>query len=166
MDECHISLIHSLVLAHKPMRILELGVGSGVLTRLMMEACNKNQRGNVLAVDNFFDWHGQCPDHLKDLDIVKASEESFIDAAIAKNTRFDLIISDADHYNTQKWMNKTFSICNKGGIIIYHDVTNTDFPNLGNIIDYVKANGYSHFLFNKNSLPSERCERGLLVIIK
>jgi hypothetical protein len=40
------------------------------------------------------------------------------------------------------------------------------FPNLKKILDKTQERNLSHFLFNKDSLASERCYRGLLVIFK
>jgi predicted O-methyltransferase YrrM len=81
--------------------------------------------------------------------------------------RFDFIMSDADHFRTQEWFAHVYAnLLNSGGILIYHDVTNPQFPNLMRIYEDCVRNGHHHVLLNANSRKEERCDRGLLVIFK
>jgi hypothetical protein len=60
-------------------------------------------------------------------------------------------------------------LLNDGGILIYHDVNFVDPDAFMNLKDlYRKAKQYQmrFHLFNQNSLPDERCQRGMLVIFK
>jgi hypothetical protein len=77
-------------------------------------------------------------------------------------------LSDADHWNTQNWFDLVYSkILSRGGILLYHDVTNLAlFPNLLQIFEDALRNSYHYVLFNRNSRPGERCDRGLLAVFK
>ena len=169
IDKNHIDLIYSLLICAKPIKTLEIGIGSGLVTQKIVEAYEYNKiKPQIDCVDNFFDWNQHMPEHiskLKSVNIINMSEEHFISSC---NNTYDFIISDADHYNTHKWIDQTCGLLNKSGILIYHDITNSMFPNLLSILNYFQTNrtNYSHFLFNKSTLAGERCHRGLLVIQK
>lgn len=170
IDNNHIELIYSLIICHKPKSLLEIGVGSGYTTRKIIQAFQYNNIStieNIDCVDNYYDWNGQKPSHLEFLDglvtFIKSSEHDYV---FNCSKKYDYIISDADHHNSDKWIDKTMDLLNPKGIIIYHDITNKNFPNLLKIVDYVETNNLKYFLFNKNSRPDERCDRGLLIISK
>ncbi len=192
MDACHMDLICGLVASLKPSRVLELGVGSGVLTRRILQTLTNYglNDSQLTCVDNFSDFGGKCPAHLGgfpgfdsrvcdfpgfdsrvslcvmgELEFLMALRRVFGFESSPLQV-FDLIVSDADHNNTHLWMDKTLEILNPGGILIYHDVLNSDFPNLRSLITQAGDKGLSHFVFSRNSVPSERCDRGLLVIRK
>jgi predicted O-methyltransferase YrrM len=168
IDNNHIQLIHSLILSHKPKTVLEIGVGTGLVTKSVLDAFIYNQMPvDFTCVDNFCDWRGSTPigfetfqEHIK---FIQQNEKDFVLSCLNK---YDFIISDADHHRTNEWVDKTYSLLNNKGILIYHDVTNRQFPNLYNIIKYVETNNIHHVVFNKSSLVTEQCERGLLVIFK
>src|SRR5437867_3457846 len=65
MDAVHANLIASVVLAKKPERILELGIGSGILTRALLAAIRVNRHGELESVDNLSDWRGEMPPHIR-----------------------------------------------------------------------------------------------------
>lgn len=67
IDFAHAHLVAGLVLAHKPEAVLELGVGSAYLTRVILEALRQNRHGCLTSVENFFDWRGIKPNHIKEL---------------------------------------------------------------------------------------------------
>ncbi len=168
MDQNHLDLIKSLVICNKPKKSLEIGIGSGAATSKIIEGYEYNKINlDLTCIDNFCDWNGISPIELdyvkqtKNIKFIKSNEHDFIVSNIEK---YDFILSDADHNNTDKWVDKTLDMLNDNGILIYHDVTNKDYKNLYSIVEYVKANNIQHMVFNSNSLPEERCERGLLVI--
>lgn len=167
IDNNHIELIYGLILSNKPKSCLELGIGSGLTTKKIIEAFEYNKIiPNIDCVDNFYDWSGNIPQHIKELNtinLIMSDEYSYIQSCKKK---YDFIISDADHMNAHKWVKETIDLCNNNGIIIYHDVTNPIFPNLYEIILQIKKLNLRYFLFNRNSLSEERCDRGLLVIQK
>lgn len=168
MDENHIDLIYSLIICNKPKTILEIGVGTGAVSLKALQACEYNEiTPQIVCVDNFFDWKGKPPREFeeasKKFQFVISDEKSFVKSC---KDSFDFIISDADHHHTHEWVESTYSLLNKGGILIYHDVTNRDFPNLFGIVNWARKKGVTHMCFNSSSKPNERCERGLLVIKK
>ncbi len=166
MDQNHISLIASLVLCSKPSSILELGIGSGAVTKAVLDAVAYNQHpATMTCVDNFMDWGGVEPPGIRSLpvDLVISSERDFIESC---HLRYDMIISDADHDHADEWIDKTLALLEPGGIIIYHDITNPSYSNLAKIPDRIRELGWSHVVFNKSTRDDERCQRGLLVVFK
>jgi hypothetical protein len=78
-------------------------------------------------------------------------------------------MSDGDHHNTDQWFEYVYdNILNDNGILIYHDINlvEDEFVNLRNIYNKAKERKINFYLFNKNSLQNERCQRGLMVIFK
>ena len=167
IDECHIDLIYGFAVALKPNNILELGYGSGRTTNALIRACDKNNLGKITLVDSWYDWHGSKPDlngieNNSRIELIVSTEENFVRNC---NNKFDLIVSDADHTSSHQWWQQTIDLLNEGGIALFHDVTNNDFPNLKNIILQSEVK-YKTKVFNKSSSSHERCERGLLVLFK
>jgi predicted O-methyltransferase YrrM len=171
IDENHAEFVRSLVMCHKPRRVLEFGFGAGEATRAILAGLQYNRQGfEYTLVDNWFDFGGVPPSAARALadqgvGFVAASEHDFV---AASRSSYDFIFSDADHHNTQEWFDVVYErMVARGGVLIYHDVTNSaGFPNLLRIYEDVLSNGYHHILLNRNSAPAERCDRGLLVIFK
>jgi predicted O-methyltransferase YrrM len=153
IDDCHIDLIYGLIRAQKPHRLLELGYGTGRTNHAIQRAIQANCRGLLEVVDNFYDWGGSRPEHFDDSGFTfhLSDETEFIVGCQAK---YDFIVADGDHHRTDF---KVLNLLNPGGIIVFHDVTNEDFPNLRNLLVL------DGLLFNSSSIESERCSRGLLV---
>jgi predicted O-methyltransferase YrrM len=173
IDTAHAELIRGLVIAHKPKVLLELGVGGGKSVDATLSALNFNQQTyDYTLVDNWLDFGGTIPPEVTDLyqdklNIVTSAEKDYVQNC---NKKFDFIMSDADHHQSHLWFEYVYdNLLNPGGILMYHDVNMIDpkaYPGLKEIYTKCKATKKSHYLFNKNSLPDERCDRGLLVIFK
>ncbi len=172
IDVVHAYLILGLVLSHKPTSILELGLGGGRSCDAILNALDFNKKQvNFTIVDNWLDWNGKIPDGVLEMygnkaQIVTMDEKEFVFST--KNT-YDFIMSDADHNRTDQWFEYVYdNLLNKNGILIYHDVNLIEdaFVNLRNIYNKCQERQLNYFLFNKNSLIGERCQRGLLVIFK
>ena len=170
IDSNHLNLIYSLIICNKPQKSLEIGIGSGAATLKIIQGYEYNQINlDLTCVDNFWDWNGNPPAELeniintKNINFIKSNEYNFI---VSNKQKYDFILSDADHNNTDKWVDKTLDMLNNKGILIYHDITNTNYLNLYSIVEYAEKNNLQHMIFNKNSLSEERCDRGLLVIKK
>jgi predicted O-methyltransferase YrrM len=168
MDDCHIDLIHALVLSAKPKSILEIGIGSGATTLALLDAVKMNGNGaTVTCVDNFGDWNGHSPEGFDRLPaglrFVLSSEEGFVKST---DRTFDFVVSDADHAHTGEWFKETLALVNPGGILIYHDATSPHCPSVCSVVDQARAMVLPLMIFNKSSQPWEQCERGLLIIKK
>jgi len=161
IDECHVSFIVGLIRSAKPYLVLELGYGTGLTTKSIVYALLKNKRGNLIVVDNFKDWDYKKPEHVffEDFTFVESDEKSYLEFT---DKHFDVIVCDADHKNTDKHVDMLLNRLNPNGYIIFHDVTNSNYPNLENIIRKL-PNG---FLFNESSTKNEQCFRGLYVYKK
>ena len=171
IDRAHADLLTGLIKAGKPKNILEMGIGGGQATDAILEGLTYNQQPyNYTLVDNWLDFDGIMPDIIKEtygnrVNIVTSGEREFV---FSCNEKFDFIMSDADHHNTQNWFEYVYEeLLSNDGILIYHDVTLTSqFPNLLQILHRCREFNLNHKLFNKDSLPTEMCYRGLLVIFK
>lgn len=172
IDQAHADLMRGLIVSHKPKTILELGVGGGQGTDAMLNGLEYNsQEFDYTLVDNWNDFGFAEPEAVRAkygdrITIVTSGEREYV---FGCNKTFDFIMSDADHHHTDQWFEYVYSeLLNPGGILVYHDVNIVDneFINLRDIYYKCQALGLSHKLFNANSLPTERCQRGLLVIFK
>jgi predicted O-methyltransferase YrrM len=171
VDACHAALIQALVLSQKPQDLLEIGIGSGASTDAILAALAANgAHRSYTVVDNWLDFGGVLPESVRAkyaqrLRLVTADERDFVGAC---QERFDFIFSDGDHLHAHEWFERVYNdLLRDGGILIYHDVTNVAmFPNLLGIYHACIEQRIAHYLFNRNSLATERCDRGLLVIFK
>jgi predicted O-methyltransferase YrrM len=184
IDVAHAHLITGLVKANKPTTVLEFGIGGGESTDAILEGLEYNQQAyKYTLVDNWHDWMpdimkrvagavGECPAGVIEkygtrIEIVTSTEQQYV---FSCDKTFDFIMSDGDHHNADQWFEYVYeNLLNPGGILIYHDVNLFDddaFKNLITIYTRCQEYGISHQLFNRNSLPEERCQRGMLVIFK
>lgn len=172
MDEAHTRLIHGLACSLKPNRILEFGLGGGASTDALVAAAAWNKNfPKFLCVDNWSDLGGKIPGeaarrYAGKVDFWTDDEGSYVHTT--RNT-FDFIVSDADHASADRWWLEVYDrLLEPGGVLIYHDIDTVEGtnPNLLNILTECHVRELTHWLFNKNSRPGERCQRGLLVIFK
>jgi predicted O-methyltransferase YrrM len=171
IDRAHADLLRGLIVAGKPKTILELGIGGGQATDAILDGLAYNQQDyQYTLVDNWLDFGGTMPEIVGELyndriNIVTSGEREFV---FGCDKSFDFIMSDADHHHTQDWFEYVYeNLLADDGILIYHDVTLTKyFPNLIQILHRCQEFNLRHKLFNKDSLPTEMCYRGLLVIFK
>ncbi|SRR5258708_2257494 len=163
IDDAHCDLIYGLVRAFKPHSVLEFGYGTGKSALAIHRACTANdQPFRQVIVDNWVDWGGSPPSDLLRNFVTTADEEDFVRTT---DQKFDFILCDADHQKTDKyWRRIYFHLLNRSGIVLFHDVTNPDYPNLQAIVD--ESVQLNQALFNMNSQPNERCDRGLLALFK
>lgn len=171
IDRSHADLIYGLIVSRKPKTILELGFGTGYSANKILEGIAYNQNNpRYVVVDNWLDFNYQKPPHATAMEgymeLITSDEGEFVKSC---EDEFDFILSDADHQHTDQWFDLVYEkLLGRNGILIYHDVDTIwqTYPNLLTILDRCKSRKLSHFLFNYDSLLSERCERGLLVIFK
>jgi len=170
IDWAHDLLIAGMLLSKKPARVLELGVGSGFVSGLIARALDMNERGESVCVDNFHDWKGEKPPHIlgleqhKRLTFVFKDEYAFLKQSPAD--QYDLIISDGDHVHAYFFLRDLFRVARKGAVIFFHDTNNPSFANLQKVERVVRAHGLSCYHFKERSLPDERTDRGLLMVVK
>lgn len=164
IDRSHCVLISGTVLSLKPKLILELGVGSGFLSQAILNAIKYNNCGKLISVDNWQDFNGIAQYESKDSwTIVNNNEHDYIKSQ--KENTYDMIISDADHSNSHNWLKSIINISTNNSILFFHDTNNKNFPNLMKIESEIKKMKLASFHFMKNSLNTERCDRGLLMVI-
>jgi len=170
IDANHANFVRALVMCTKPRRILELGFGAGEATRSILAGLHYNERAfEYTVVDNWVDFGGVQPEITKtnEFSAVKFVTSGEFEFVKASRSVFDFIFSDADHYNTQHWFEHVYTnLLSRDGVLIYHDVTNPEFPNLLKIYTDTIKKSYEHILLNGSSRRDERCWRGMLVIFK
>ena len=164
IDRCHIEHIYGVARALKPVNVLEIGLGTGATATALLKALAQNNRGQLTAVDNWFDFGGQQPQlaafDQQRLSVITANEEDFVRNAAPI---YDLIVSDADHNNAQRWWEETVQLAKPGGCVFFHDVTYQHTPNLRQIYEESRQK-YAVQLFNTSTTADEACDRGLLVV--
>jgi predicted O-methyltransferase YrrM len=170
IDACHRQLIAGMVAAAKPTRILELGFGTGATTKAIL---SNSEDAHLTIIDNWLDFGENKPLHAAlsktRLDrishgakLVTADEREFL-ASTPDNT-FDFLVSDADH--TGDWCEEHFRVTKPGSWCFFHDTNQPAiYPGLARTVDYVRERGWMHYHFTKSTLPDEKCERGLLMVL-
>lgn len=193
IDVAHADLLHGLVRAAKPTRVLELGFGGGrACVQILRGLALNRQAAQYVLVDNWTDWDGMRPAILDvamedsamlapevKTTVITADEGEFVrnylaprsaDPDSAKgyeaSSRLDFIMSDADHHHSHEWFNEVYMrMLAPGGTMVVHDVDGT-YPGLANLPKVLATWGVPHKVFDRSSRPDERCGRGLLVIFK
>jgi len=176
MDINHAELIKGLVMASKPTNILEMGVGGARSMDSVIDAIEYNQNNPIYTVvDNWCDFAGSIPQEFLEIygpyitNLISSVEREFV---FSTKDTYDFIISDADHHHTNEWFEYVYNnLLQNGGILIYHDINlfpekRDSFPNLAEIYHKCNELNINYKLFNKSTLPNERCHRGLMVIFK
>jgi predicted O-methyltransferase YrrM len=169
IDSNHVELIYGLILSAKPKTILEFGLGRAVATDRILTAILYNGIPvRYTVVDNWKDFGGKIPDEARNyairVNLVTEDEGRYI---AETSERFDFILCDGDHFNSEKYFDYVYDrLLNSPGILIYHDVVGAEFPNLHEIPRKAAALSLSHFIFATSTRPDEHCERGLLVVFK
>jgi len=168
IDKAHACLLYGVVTSSKPIKVLEIGVGSGFVTRTILHGLDYNCVGNLTCVDSFHDWGGKEPSHIQDLKssgvtLINSTEDSFVHSC---QDKFDLIISDGDHRRGGLWADKVYDLLEPDGILFAHDVLMDRYPTLRNYISIAKQREYSYRVFSENTRKEEMCDRGWLMVIK
>jgi predicted O-methyltransferase YrrM len=165
IDRNHAMLIMSESLSAKPRRILEIGVGTTMISRLLLAAIEYNGVGTLTCVDNWNDFGGVMPSPymgiLREATVITASEKAYLDTL--PNDAYDMLVSDADH--SGDWCDHHFRVTSPGATLFFHDTNSPDeWPGLARTVEYVREHGWSYRHFTKISRPDERCGRGLLMV--
>lgn len=170
IDRAHDVFLMGALLSRKPRDILELGIGSGFVTRTLLEGTRYNGIGTVTAVDNWLDWRGDEPPVIAELRasgvkvVAPVPEETFVHQA--ETDAFDFLVSDADHRRSGTWVDEHLRIVRHDGFMFFHDTNHLDrFKTLGLIEKRIRELGLPFFHFTESSRPDERCERGWLFAI-
>jgi len=168
IDKCHAAVIYGAAVALKPTKVLEVGIGAGFVTKVLLAALEYNTVGQLTSVDNWNDWSGAEPEHVAELrrqgcNVVVSDERKFAETCTEK---FDLIMVDGNHRKGGKWADKFIDMLNDGGILFAHDL---DLPRYSGLLRYrelAEERRLNHFTFGQSSLPAEMCHRGLIMITK
>lgn len=170
VDLCHGMLILSNVLSSKPEKILEIGIGPGFCSEILLSAIEYNQKGKLTCVDNFVDYGGNTPPSLveklknNNIELIAPIEEKdFVYSA--KDDSYDFLVSDGDHHKAGLWTDQIFRIMKPYSIMFFHDASNEGFPTIKNYQTEAERLNKPYYLFNKSSRKDEQCHFGLLMVI-
>ena len=169
VDKCHAILLYGIITSIKPDNVLEIGIGSGFITKTILHALNYNGKGHLKSVDNWYDWRGKEPKHVQELRdmgcniVAPIEEEVFVKS---EKKTYDIIMVDGNHNEGGNWAEDTYRLLNDGGMLFAHDVDQERYPTLKRYIEIAKERKYNFSVFNKNSLNNEECDRGLLMVKK
>lgn len=168
IDTNHCNLIYSLIACQKPQRVLEFGFGFGASAYAVSKALEFNQLAFTYTIVESWQENNHVKSEKADAFplalFVQTDESEFVRTC---NSQFDFIICDADHDRTQdNWPRIYDDLLAPGGIVIAHDVYNSSFPKLRNMVTECWKKGLRHVVFNQSSRNDERCHRGLLVVFK
>lgn len=168
MDDNHCNLIYSLIACHKPTRVLEFGFGYGASANAAYKALLYNQISFYYAIVDNWEENGNKPSDKVDTfplaHFIRADESEFVASC---QDQYDFVIADADHDRTQdNWLRIYEHLLSPGGIACLHDVYNSSFWRLREIVHNCEERNLRHVVFFQSSRNDERCHRGLLVVFK
>jgi len=171
VDVPHGIIILGALISSKPEKILEIGIGTGFITNLLLDGVSYNQTGQVTSVDNFHDLGGNLPNKVfEDLKqrrsiniIAPMQERDFVMST--KENEFDFLVSDGDHNHAGEWVEDIFRIMKPDSFMFFHDTNNPGYPGLKNYKTLADKHNKPNFLFSKSSRSDEDCERGILMVI-
>ncbi|MEP6691158.1 MAG: class I SAM-dependent methyltransferase [Gemmatimonadaceae bacterium] len=170
LDRAHNLFLFGSLVARKPSRVLELGIGSGYASWTVVHALRYNTRGSLTSVDNWLDWKGAEPPIARDLRaagvtiISPMEEKEFVRSAPTDG--YDFLISDADHRRSGSWIDEHLRITEHDGFMFFHDTNHEDrFQGLKAIEARIAERGLPYFHFTESSRADERCERGWLFAV-
>lgn len=168
IDFVHNMFLVGAILAKKPERVLEVGIGSGYVTRSIIDSLRYNRKGKLTCVDNWYDWRYKEPkeiDNLRNVDcaeVIVSDEYDFLHRC--PPDKYDIIVSDGDHNRSGLWVDHYLRVTKHNGFMFFHDVNNTkDYPNMKHIIE--NTIHLPHYLFAQSSREHEDCEDGWLFVI-
>jgi predicted O-methyltransferase YrrM len=171
IDKCHNIFLMGALLSKKPDNVLELGIGSGIVTVSIICGLDYNQKGKLTCVDNWFDWKGKQPkiyndivNHKRITIIAPTTEQEFVTSA--PDNEYDFLVSDADHNNSGDWVEHHLRITKHNGFMFFHDTNRPNrFPNLQQVEQKIKDRNIPYYHFTESSRPEEGCHAGWLFAI-
>lgn len=170
IDVAHNLFLIGALVARKPARVLELGIGSAYVTRSLLAGLRYNRRGTLTAVDNFLDWKGVEPPYVAELRaagvevVAPMTEREFVFSA--PSDAYDFLVSDADHSRSGSWIDEHLRIVGNDGFMFFHDTNHeTKYKSLKLIEKRIRELRLPYYHFTENSRPDERCDRGWLFAI-
>ena len=184
IDKCHAQMLYGFITSTKPESVLEMGIGSGFITKTILHGLSYNKKGRLTSIDSWYDWYNKKgrivgdwddwkenePEHIQELRdmgcnvIAPIFEEVFV--KMAAEYTYDIVVADGDHRHGGLWAEQVYDLVSDNGALFAHDVCMEDYPTLRRFVEIAKERGYFYHIFNKNSLPNEACNRGFLMVIK
>jgi predicted O-methyltransferase YrrM len=169
VDLCHGMFMLGTLMSAKPENVLELGIGPGFASEVLVAGIRYNGTGQLTCVDNLTEVGGNTPTHtvayLESNGVnVVAPVDEFDFVMKAEDEEYDFLVSDADHARAHLWAEKVFDMMKPKSFMFFHDIV--ECPNLLRYKEIADERGYYNHIFSESSRNDERCHRGWLFIIK
>jgi len=167
IDRSHAALIYGIIVAQKPSVVIELGMGVGYSTKIIMDAVRYNTMGEFYCVDNWMQYGGLEPPWAEGLRqagvqiIAPIDEEQYVTSC--QDNFCDLLFSDADHDRSHEWLHHHLRITKPNGFLFFHDTAGPDYPGLKTLEGRMQHLPTYHF--RRSTRQDEWCERGMLMVI-
>ena len=151
IDLNHIILILGTLLSAKPENILELGIGTGKVSEILIQGIKYNKKGYLTCVDNLWDLGGNLSNEIfeslkkRNISIIKSDEKDFVYRT--GDNSYQFLVSDADHKNSGNWCHEIFRIMSPNSFLFFHDINN-EYVNSLNYIKIAKELNKPYYLFN------------------
>jgi predicted O-methyltransferase YrrM len=168
VDLNHAILMLGALMSSKPKNILEIGIGTGFCSELLLQGIEYNQFGRLTCVDNLYDLGGNLPVSILDslinrgVSVIEKNEKDFVSSC--RENEYDFLVSDGDHNNAHEWCEQIFKIIKPNSIMFFHDISNPSYS-LMKYKEEADALNKPNILFNVSSRKDENCERGWLMVI-
>ena len=170
IDRNHGLFLFGALVARKPEDVLELGIGSGLVSWTLVHGLRYNGRGRLTSVDNWLDWKGQEPPVAEELRkagvnvVSPVAEEEFVKGS--PSDAYDFLVSDADHRRSGSWIDEHLRVTRHDAFLFFHDTNHEDrFRGLKAVERRIRELQLPCFHFTRSTRPEERCERGWLFAI-
>ena len=168
IDKNHALQILGSVVSKKPENILEVGIGTGFITKTLFYGILYNNIGKLTCVDNWYDFGGVVPNGIEELEdaginIINSNEYDFVKTC--KDNTYDFLVSDGDHHNSGTWVDEYLRIVKNDGFMYFHDTNNKYFKNMGLVESRIKELNIPYFQFKTKTRTDENCDIGLLFAI-
>lgn len=168
IDTAHAAFVFGSVLAKKPAEVLELGIGTGFVSHLILMGLRYNGTGKLTCVDTWADLGHSEPDFITGMrsagaEIIAPMEEHLF-LNDCPSDRFDMLVADADHHRSHQWLEQYQRVVRNGGLLFFHDTNQPSmFPGLAALEERLKELNPVHF--KRSTRPDEKCERGFLFAV-
>ncbi len=131
--------------------------------------CVSTAKGRLTSVDSWLDSNGVEPPFVAGLTRRGRAGHRCRRGGIRPRRpadAYDFLVSDADHFNSHRWLDQHLRIVQSDGFLFFHDTNARGcFRGWRPSKPRSARGGLACFHFKESSRPDERCQRGWLFVI-